>query len=170
MSRQETQQVPAPSASVRDADGRLIGLRFDHGLDPASTAGNAWLVAVDGSEHSQRALAEALQLAAQLHTCTLHLINVQHWLSKEAAETGLAQRGLAATSAAAATLAQAGRPWCLHIAMGEPAECIVALATQLGCRGIVVGTRGLGSAENLLLGSVADKVIRHSPVPVLVVR
>ncbi|MBT4496554.1 MAG: universal stress protein, partial [Gemmatimonadetes bacterium] len=35
---------------------------------------------------------------------------------------------------------------------------------------VVVGTRGRGGLERLMLGSVADKVIRSVPCPVLTVR
>jgi nucleotide-binding universal stress UspA family protein len=79
-------------------------------------------------------------------------------------------RGLAATDAAWALLDQDGVPWCLHIVMGEAADSIVALADSLGCHGIVIGSRGLGAAENLLIGSVAYKVIHSSRSAVLVVR
>lgn len=54
--------------------------------------------------------------------------------------------------------------------MGDAAEGIVALARELGSRGIAIGSRGLTAAESLLLGSVAYKVVHLSAVPVLVVR
>lgn len=162
--------IPAPSGSERDADGRLVALDFAGGSPPAAGTANDWLVAVDGSAHSLRALDAALRMAETMTGCRLHLVNVQHWLGKEAAETELAQRGWAATAQARATLDAAGRPWQLHIAMGEAADCIIALAGRLGCAGIVVGSRGLGVTEGLLLGSVATRLARLSPHPVLLVR
>lgn len=161
--------VPNPSRLDRDSDGRLVGLSFD-GATPLPAGGTSWLVAVDGSEHAQRAVAEALRLARQIKDCTLILVNVQHWLSREAAETGLAERGWKATEKARALLATTDTPWQLQIVMGDAAEAIVALSARLGCQTIVVGSRGLGATENLLVGSVAYKVIHLSPVSVLVVR
>ena len=129
-----------------------------------------WLIAVDGSDHSLRAVAEAARMAAQLKDCRLHLVNVQHWLSREAAESELESRGWKATEKARDLLGAAALPWQLHIVMGEAAEAIVALSARLGCQTIVIGSRGLGATENLLVGSVAYKVIHLSPVSVLVVR
>lgn len=162
--------MPPPIHCERDADGRLIGLSVDgrQGIQP--NRGNDWLIAVDGSGHSLQAVAEAAQLAGKVSDCTLHLINVQPWLGKEAAESELAARGWSATEQARSLLDTHGMPWRLHIAMGDAAGRIVALASELGMRGIVVGSRGLGAAENLLVGSVAYKVIHLSPVSVLVVR
>lgn len=162
--------IPLPASVTRDADGRMVAVRFASGNAQPADGPNAWLVAVDGSEHALRAVAEAIRLADRMKECTLHLVNVQHWLSKEAAETELAARGWTACAKARARLEQTARPWQLHVAMGEAAERIVALAGQLGCQGIVIGSRGLGTAENLLVGSVAYKVIHISPIPVLVVR
>ncbi|MDP2811687.1 MAG: universal stress protein [Rhodocyclaceae bacterium] len=162
--------IPMPSSTERDSDGRLVGLAIDCCQSLSAQNGNSWLLAVDGSEHSQRAAAEAVGLTCQMKDCTLHLVNVQHWLSKEAAESELKNRGWTATEQARSLLDTAGKPWRLHVAMGDAAERIVALATRLGCRGIVIGSRGLGAAENLLVGSVAYKVIHLSPVSVLVVR
>jgi len=170
MNLQRQRPVQVPIDTTRDADGLLVGLTINCGLDVTSTSSNAWLVAVDGSAHSRNAVAEAVRLATKMKDCTLHVVNVQHWLSKEAAEAELMNRGLAATDAAWALLDKAGVPWCLHITMGEAADSIVALADSLGCHGIVIGSRGLGAAENLLIGSVAYKVIHSSRIAVLVVR
>lgn len=170
MNVQRQRPVQIPIDTTRDADGRLVGLTIDRGLGVTSTSNNVWLVAVDGSEHSQHAVAEAVRLATKMKDCMLHVVNVQHWMSKEAAESELMNQGLAATDAAWSLLDKAGVPWCLHITMGEAADSIVSLAGSLGCHGIVIGSRGLGAAENLLIGSVAYKVIHLSRIAVLVVR
>ncbi|MDO8279031.1 MAG: universal stress protein [Burkholderiaceae bacterium] len=54
--------------------------------------------------------------------------------------------------------------------MGEAAEEIVALAQQLGSRGIALGSRGLTATESLFLGSIAYKVVPLAKVPVLIGR
>lgn len=164
-----TPDLPVPTATRRDADGRLTGLAIDSKPPPGDSATNAWLIAIDGSPHAQRAVAEALRLSQALPDCAFHLVHVAHWLSKEAAETELARLGWAATHAARRTLDEAGHAWRLHIAMGACAEAIITLAGEQGCRGIVIGRRGLGSTSGLLLGSVSSKVIQHSFLPVLVV-
>jgi nucleotide-binding universal stress UspA family protein len=170
MNLQRQRPVQIPIATTRDADGRLVGLTIDCGLGVTSMSRNAWLVAVDGSEQSERAVAEAIRLATTMKDCILHVINVQHWMSKEAAESELMNQGLAATDTAWALLDKAQVPWCLHVTMGEAAESIVSLAESLGCHGIVIGSRGLGAAESLLIGSVAYKVIHLSRMAVLLVR
>ena len=57
-----------------------------------------------------------------------------------------------------------------HIGVGEEAEVICQYAKEKGCDQIFMGTRGLGSVSDLVLGSVATKVIHLSPVPVLLVK
>ncbi len=47
---------------------------------------------------------------------------------------------------------------------GEPAAAICALATELGARAVVVGSRGRGGLRRALLGSVSDYVVRHAPL------
>ncbi len=60
----------------------------------------------------------------------------------------------------------------IHVepAEGHPAEAIVNLARLRNCDLIVMGSRGLGTFKELLLGSVSDKVVRRASCPVLVVR
>lgn len=52
---------------------------------------------------------------------------------------------------------------------GEPGECLVALAEELGADLMVVGTRGLSGIKHLALGSTAEYVVRRCPCPVLTV-
>jgi nucleotide-binding universal stress UspA family protein len=53
---------------------------------------------------------------------------------------------------------------------GSPAREIVAYATEEGCDVVVMGTHGRTGVDRLILGSVAERVVRSSPVPVLTVR
>ena len=161
--------TPALAGSQRDAAGRLIALVFNSTPPLAAPDINPWLIAVDSSDNALRAVAHAANQAVLMNACALHLIHVQPWLSKEAAETELAHLGLEATSRARTTLDAEGLPWRLHVAMGEPAERILEQAAQLRASGLVMGSRGLGNLESLLLGSVSYKVMHLSRIPVLVV-
>ncbi len=53
---------------------------------------------------------------------------------------------------------------------GPPDGEIVRFAREQGCDLIVMGTHGRGGLVRLLLGSVADKVLRTAPCPVMTVR
>jgi universal stress protein A len=52
----------------------------------------------------------------------------------------------------------------------SPRPVIVDAALELNCQLIVMGTHGRSGLAHLLLGSVAEYVVRHSKVPVLTVR
>lgn len=160
---------PELAGSKHDAGGRLVGLLYDSTPPLPAADVNPWLVGVDGSDNALRALIHAADQAARMNACALHLVHVQPWLAKEAADAELAHRALGATAQARALLDARGLPWRLHVAMGDPAECILATAGQLGVNTIVIGSRGLNAVESLLLGSVAAKVMHTSRLPVLVV-
>jgi nucleotide-binding universal stress UspA family protein len=51
-----------------------------------------------------------------------------------------------------------------------PADCIVEYATEAGIDTIVVGTHGRRALARVLIGSVAERVVRTAPCPVLTVR
>lgn len=53
---------------------------------------------------------------------------------------------------------------------GKPDEAIIEYANNEAIDVIVMGTHGRSGADRLLIGSVAEKVVRRSPVPVLTVR
>jgi nucleotide-binding universal stress UspA family protein len=57
-----------------------------------------------------------------------------------------------------------------RVAVGSPAAEIVTAAEQLGAELIVVATHGRTGLKRMLLGSVAESVVRHAGCSVLVVR
>ena len=58
--------------------------------------------------------------------------------------------------------------WECRIAVGDPAQAIVKAAR--GADAIVMATAGRTGLGHLLIGSVAEKVVRHAPCPVLSLR
>jgi len=56
------------------------------------------------------------------------------------------------------------------IEAGIPSEKIIEVAEKEHCKIIVLGTHGRSGLRKLILGSTAERVIRHSKIPVLVVR
>ena len=138
------------------------------------------LVAVDGSEHAVRALAEALDLA-QMTGGSVTVVAVAPDASALLLGGGF---GMVAPVSIAdideETRAQyrsmldevvAGAPSGIEIekvvAHGSPADEILKRAGEFDL--IVMGSRGRGEVRSLLLGSVSHAVLQASPVPVLVV-
>jgi len=56
------------------------------------------------------------------------------------------------------------------VKVGAPWQEIVRLAADEHADMIVMGTQGRSGLDRLLLGSVAERVVRHAPCPVLTVR
>jgi nucleotide-binding universal stress UspA family protein len=71
---------------------------------------------------------------------------------------------------AAARLARAGLTVETAVLTGRPGTAIVDAARTLNADLVVLGSRGHGTIESMLLGSVSAEVIDHSPTPVLVAR
>jgi len=57
-----------------------------------------------------------------------------------------------------------------HFAQGKPVDVIVRYAAKMNADLIVLGTHGRTGLPRVLIGSVAERVVRHAPCPVLVVR
>jgi nucleotide-binding universal stress UspA family protein len=80
------------------------------------------------------------------------------------------ERSSAILEAAAERLKGASFEFRLEQITGEPAETIAHRAEDLGCESITMGTHGLGSFGILFLGSVAQRVVHHTTVPVTLVK
>jgi nucleotide-binding universal stress UspA family protein len=57
-----------------------------------------------------------------------------------------------------------------EVRIGSPAAEVVAAAGDLHADLVCIGTHGRGGLSRVLLGSVAEQVVRHAPCPVLTVR
>jgi nucleotide-binding universal stress UspA family protein len=58
----------------------------------------------------------------------------------------------------------------VHEEGGNPADVIVSMASDLNAAVVVVGTHGRKGVQRMLMGSVAEAVVRNAGCPVLVVR
>jgi nucleotide-binding universal stress UspA family protein len=67
-------------------------------------------------------------------------------------------------------LKEAGISHDVHVEIGHPAQTITEFAEKYHCATIVMGTRGSGAIRSLAVGSVANKVVHLSAVPVLLVK
>jgi nucleotide-binding universal stress UspA family protein len=65
-----------------------------------------------------------------------------------------------------------GRGMTVHteLSSGDPAQRIIEFASACGAELIIVGSRGMGRLERLLMGSVAERVVRFAKSPVLIVK
>ncbi len=81
-----------------------------------------------------------------------------------------ARNGQAATRSAKRVLNHARVPFVERLAVGDPAETIARLARETRSDVVVMGSRGRGEVASALLGSVVNKLLAESKIPVLVVR
>ena len=133
------------------------------------------LVAVDGSVPSLRAVQHAVDLTHRGLPAELHLVNAQPPLRGTAAlllgraelEDYHREEGMKALADAVQALSTVGIAPHLHVAVGAPAEIVLAFAHRLGARMIVMGTRGFGGGvAGAVMGSVASDVVTGASVPV----
>jgi nucleotide-binding universal stress UspA family protein len=137
------------------------------------------LVAVDGSRNSLRAVRYLIRLAGRVAPIEVHLLNVQESIeSLEVRRFKLPRdirhlqqrRGADQLRAARALLDKARITYQAHALIGRVAETIVRFARRRRCDSIIMGTRGMTALANLLLGSVATKVIHLAQIPVTLVK
>lgn len=139
------------------------------------------LVPIDGSETGARGLKEAIGLARALRARIrlVHVLNTTPWVTEgspgaieelltQFRSTGESIMHEAKTAVRSAGIEVDGR---LIEAVGERAgKIVIAQANDWPAELIVCGTHGLQGIKRLLMGSDAEYIVKHSPVPVLLVR
>lgn len=137
------------------------------------------VVGVDGSDQGRRA-AEAATVLARAHGARLHVVTVvrppEGWwgvvgspapAAALAASMEQAQRTVLDTTLEQVDMADLDPIVVEEI--GDPASALVAYCTENQVDVLVVGRRGAGLVERVLVGSVADRLVHDAPCPVLVV-
>ncbi len=136
------------------------------------------LVPTDGSPEGRRAVAHAIDLA-EAHDATVsgvYVINTASYnglpmeSSWEGVTTLLNTDGKKALATIEQLATEHGVPVETEITEGSPAKEILQAADRQDCDLIVMGTHGRGGLDRLLLGSVAEKVVRGARIPVTTVR
>lgn len=138
------------------------------------------LLATDGSKYALEAIeAFVSRLAWFREAPAIDLVHVHPpipvgravaWAGKEAVERYYSEEAAAALKPAEDLLARREVAFKTVKLVGEPGHEIVRHAETAGCDLIVVGTRGHGAVANLVMGSVATKVLAAARVPVMVIR
>lgn len=136
------------------------------------------LVPTDGSEAADRLYAYAMDLARLTGAAivVMHAYNPPAALRKRGAlaldelKSSLEEEARELVGEAAQMIQAAGLTVSALVVEGAPAEAILRAIEAEQPDLVVVGSRGLGGWPGAYLGSVAERVVRHAPVPVLVVK
>ncbi|MFD1514723.1 universal stress protein [Halomarina rubra] len=135
------------------------------------------LVPLDGSEQAEAALDYALDLFPDARFSLLAVIDPAAGFSGTGAP-GTSEVWYRNAREEASDRLTAGRERvdadghavATHVETGRPARVITQFAEEHGVDHVVVGSHGREGVSRLLIGSVAEAVVRRSPVPVTVVR
>ncbi|WP_254824059.1 universal stress protein [Haloglomus halophilum] len=134
------------------------------------------VVATDGSESGERAVATALDLADRFDAAVhvLSVVDPSRVAEVPAEDADAVQAALheRASDAVDAVAEQApdGIEVETVVREGHPADAIVDYAEEADADSVALGTRGRGGEGGFLLGSVAEAVVRTCERPVLTVR
>ena len=139
------------------------------------------LIPVDGSPASLRAVDFAIEMVAQDPSTSLVLLHVQNTRAMELASASEAMdtewlRESGSRASAKALKDAIGK--CEHagvasevlVRTGQIAEAVGQVAREENVKHIVMGTRGLGGIQGLLLGSVAMQVVHLAEVPITLIK
>ena len=138
------------------------------------------LLPVDGSESSVRATEALIKMLAwykeqpvidlvTVHLPVPRLPNMGRVVSDDAIERYYAEESDAMLAPSTKALDAAGVTYTVHKLVGSIAETIVDHARRSGCDMIFMGTRGMTALSNMVMGSVATKVLHLAHIPVVLI-
>lgn len=138
------------------------------------------LVPFDGSASAKRAVQYLVDFSRDYPNIQVHLLNVQREPNLygnyvpatmlDDLRKGALTHAQQVTAEGAQLLEAASISYQTHEVVGDVVTEVVAAVKRLGCNTVVMGTRGMGSLGNLVMGSVATRVVHDVPVPVLLVK
>ncbi len=137
------------------------------------------LVPLDGSEISESVLKYAVGIATGCNVPLVVLVRVREILDANVIATmdptivseldqSYHDEAAVYLEDKAVTLREKGVNVEIDVLSGNPAEEIIEYTKKKGVDLIIMSTRGRSGVSRLVFGSIADKITKHSPVPVLI--
>ncbi len=138
------------------------------------------LLAIDGSDYATKAAEAALGLVKELKDGDRKVVLFH--VSDEApsrsqvlkaeldVKSVLRQKAAEVVAPTAQRFEEVGVAHGVEVALGDPADEIVAYAGKNDVDLIVIGSRGLGAVSSVLMGSVSRRVMQEAKCPVMVVK
>ena len=133
------------------------------------------LVAIDGSESAKKAFEESIYLAQKCNSKLdlVHVVSCE--LGGDSATTfelidELKTKAKKMLDEYEALAAKNNVSIEVMVIQGDPAQVIIELAKTKRHDLIIMGTRGKSAFQELLIGSVSQKVMHHASCPVMVIR
>ena len=137
------------------------------------------LIPVDGSDAALVAVRHALHLQREGLRASFVLATVQEptytYELLLAPDADVLDRvtgavGARALKSAEALFEAAGLAFEREIGAGDAAPTLLEIAQRCGCEAIIMGARGRGALQGVLLGSVSQTILQTSPLPVTIVK
>lgn len=137
---------------------------------------NKILLAADGSKNSIRATEEAIKIASLNANATVTVVLVADYAqaktdvlhSESSIELDLKRRNKLVP--VEELLKKENINYQVEVLRGEPGPTIVEFANKQKYELLVIGSRGLNSLQEMVLGSVSHKVVKRANCPVLIVK
>ncbi|WP_144509781.1 universal stress protein [Bacillus sp. FJAT-22090] len=134
------------------------------------------LLAADGSTNSLRAATEAVKIAAFSPTCNVEIVfvadfsksknDILHAQGKEELELSRRKKVLPIEK----QFQQQCIQYSVTILRGDPGPIIIEYANSNSFDLVIIGSRGLNTLQEMVLGSVSHKVVKRVNCPVLIVK
>ena len=134
------------------------------------------LLAVDGSEHSIRASKEAARIAAAADDSQVTVVfvadhdNAKNDVLHSGSSLELDLQRRKKIQPVEESLASGNISYTVKILHGTPGPAIVEYANKEQFEILILGSRGLNSLQEMVLGSVSHKVVKRADCPVLIVK
>jgi len=129
------------------------------------------IVAVDGSDRSKEALRYALEgFDGDITAVHVPVTTGKDLKGKESGQEVSERRGRSILKEAAEIAEEYGKEIETETVYGDVSKALVSYADEIDADQIVIGSRGKKGMKRVLLGSVAESVVRRAGCPVTVVR